>query len=81
MFADLTVPELERIRRDLRASLGLSPEGSPVRGTIERQLTAIADVLSSRAGSRCLSRQDRETAGRGAPPGTAGGCDITSASS
>jgi hypothetical protein len=48
----LTVPELERARRDLRVSLALVIPGSSVREPILAQMSAIDAELASRKGSR-----------------------------
>ena len=45
----LTAAELERARRDLRASLALAMPGSPVRAPILTQMTAIDAELAERA--------------------------------
>jgi hypothetical protein len=47
----LTVPELERARRDLRVSLALAGPASPVREPILAQMSAIDAELASRQGS------------------------------
>jgi hypothetical protein len=47
----MTVPELERAKRDLRASLGLLLPGSPAVVPITGQMAAIDAELASREGS------------------------------
>ena len=44
----MTSPELERARRDLEVSLALAFPGSPVRVTIQAEMTAIDAELASR---------------------------------
>jgi hypothetical protein len=44
----LTAAQLERARRDLEVSLGLAFPGSPVRVTIQAEMTAIDAELASR---------------------------------
>jgi hypothetical protein len=44
----LTAAQLERARRDLEVSLGLAFPGSPVRVTIQAEMTAINAELASR---------------------------------
>lgn len=43
----LTVPELERTRRDLRVSLALAWPGSPMREPILAQMSAIDAALAA----------------------------------
>ena len=47
-FTEMTVPELENARRDLRAGLGLLMPGSPAVLPIMREMTAIDAELASR---------------------------------
>ena len=47
-FTEMTVPELENARRDLRAGLGLLVPGSPAVPPIMREMTAIDAELASR---------------------------------
>ena len=48
----LTAAQLERARRDLEISLALAFPGSPVRVTIQAEMTAIEAELAERGGSR-----------------------------
>jgi hypothetical protein len=47
--SELTAGELERARRDLQVSLALAWPGSPVRGPIQAQMSAIDAELAGRA--------------------------------
>ena len=49
-LTEMTVPELERARRDLRASLGLLLPGSPAHLPVTGQITAIDAELARRQG-------------------------------
>ena len=51
----LTTAELERARRELRASLGLIKPGSPSHVPIQAQMQAIDSELTDRAGSQQAS--------------------------
>jgi hypothetical protein len=46
----LTAAQLERARRDLEVSLALAFPGSPVRVTIQAEMTAIDSELAERGG-------------------------------
>jgi len=48
----LTAAQLERARRDLEVSLALAFPGSPVRVTIQAEMTAIDSELAERGGAR-----------------------------
>jgi hypothetical protein len=50
-FAEMTVPELQRVKRDLRACLGLLVPGSPAVIPVTGELTAIDAELARREGS------------------------------
>ena len=56
----LTAAQLERTRRDLEVSLALAFPGSPVRGTIQAEMTAIDAELASRAPEWYLEETDPE---------------------
>ena len=51
----LTTAELERVRRELQASLGLIKPGSPANVPIQAQMRAIDTELTERADSRQAS--------------------------
>jgi hypothetical protein len=55
---ELTFAELERARRDLEVSLALAFPGSPVRVSIDAEMSAIDKELGERA------RNDDQTRGR-----------------
>ena len=44
----MTAGELERVKRDLRVSLALAPEGSPVHASINRETAQIDAELARR---------------------------------
>ena len=50
--SSLTAAQLERARRDLQISLALAFPGSPVRVTIQAEMTAIDAELAGRGGAR-----------------------------
>ena len=50
--SSLTAAQLERARRDLEISLALAFPGSPVRWTIQAEMTAIDAELAQRGGAR-----------------------------
>jgi hypothetical protein len=50
--SNLTAAQLERAKRDLAISLALAFPGSPVRVTIQAEMTAIDTELDSRGGGR-----------------------------
>ena len=52
----LTLAELERTRRELRANVGLITPGSPAHVPIQAHLRAIDAELAERAGNQQASR-------------------------
>jgi hypothetical protein len=50
--SSLTAAQLERARRDLQVSLALTVPGSPVRGPILAEMTAIDTEMARRGGGR-----------------------------
>jgi hypothetical protein len=55
---EMTTAELERVKRDLRTSLALAPEGSPVAVSITREAALVEAELAKRADERATGAID-----------------------